>query len=1091
MRILLVVVALACLLSAPLSARDTGTKRAELGSLPITFEPNRGQAHRDFRYVTNNLGPRVGFSDSAITIPQNASGRPTRIIFLGAKRGTQVRGEQRVATVSHYYTGKQRSRWQSDVQNYAQVRYASLYKGVDAVFYGDHGRLEFDFLVAPGADPRQIRLQVECGCRLRVNAAGDLTFGEGVTEQVLLRRPLAYQGMQGRRQSVESRYQILPGNRVTLVVGPYDRARELVIDPVVAFVTFLGGDAYLFFRGLAVAPDGSTWLALLGPDETSPPLRLSIVKLAASGTSVVSRTDLSTFEPIGLRIDAAGALYVAGKTIFTDESTTPGAYQSAPPPAPPGYEGQFRVFGMAAKLDSAGHLIYSTYFSAGFVEILNSLAVDGSGNLYLAGSSYSPAFPVTEGAHRTEPLPAPTAPMAFIAKLDPAGSNLVYATLFGSAPFTTAIADIAVSANGKVFLTGGTFDATFPTTPGAYRVNKPEGSAAYVAQLNQDGTGLEYSTFIGPGGSHKIFLAPDGAAYIAGISESSTFPITPEAFMSTPSPFGSIFVTKVAPGGGSLYFSTFVGGSKQDIPSALDVDASGRAHVFSYSTSTDFPQAGSALGNAIIFRLNDAGTQLEFARYLGIWLSPPTGIGVDGQGNIYAGGFASEVREYPPATGLATRDGYVELAPITTGTPFLVRVENTSAAALGKLPSAVDCGEQRINGEGNRTVRLVNVGDQPLQITGVATTGEFSQTNNCTELAGGQACEVTVKFAPTSTGAKVGTLTVTSSASASAQQVQLTGTGTNPILNLAPFTAGFGSLPIGKTSNGIPLVFTNTGTTPATVQLEYSHFRQPTEYQKDDFFFTNDCEAIAPGQSCTEFVYFKPRALGTREFWVFVVSNSAVEFNELGFQGVGTEPLTFTPQTLQFGSWLVNSTSTPQTITLTNVGGDFIALLDITIVQGPFRQTHDCPYGLDPGATCRFVVDFRPVTVGPVSEGIQIYTGTGGLQIAGLYGTGTDFQLVLTRPARTGRHAPSASSTGVMIELVAEKEVRGAKFRCEGLPTGSTCVFRQTGRNRYEMTVARRSQRLGANLTAGNYTIRVIADVAGIVRSQTVVLSLP
>ncbi|MDX6672495.1 MAG: hypothetical protein QOI91_2858, partial [Solirubrobacteraceae bacterium] len=377
------------------------------GRLPLSFAPNVGQAPAVARFVARASGVGVALGSRGLTVGVARRGTVS-FGFPGARRSLPV-GQRALPGRVNYLLGNDRSRWRTGVPTFARVRYPALWPGVDAVFYGNGGQLEYDFVVAPGADPRRIALRVGGERSLRIDRAGSLAIGPA-GDAMRLARPRAYQVVDGRRVTVASRYVLAGRGLVRFALGRHDPARALVIDPVLVYSTYLGGDGSDVGHAIAV--------------------------------------------------DGAGSAYVAGSTASTNFPTV-APYQ----PAKASFADAF-----VAKLNPSGSaLVYSTYLGGGS-ETTNSakgIAVDAAGNAYVTGATGSGTFPTTPTALQT------TAPggftNAFLTRLNSSGSALLYSTYLGGATNQTDARAIALDSTGHAYLTGLTNSSTFPTTVGAFQ----------------------------------------------------------------------------------------------------------------------------------------------------------------------------------------------------------------------------------------------------------------------------------------------------------------------------------------------------------------------------------------------------------------------------------------------------------------------------------------------------------------------------------------------------------------------------------------------------------------------------------------------
>ena len=588
--------------------------------LPLSFEPNRGQADPAVKFLarapgyTLTLGPReVGFDGmrrasgtlgggSGPAAAIDLADLSLRMRFVGSNPEARVTGNKALAGEVNYLIGSDPRHWRTGIPTYGMVRYEQLYPGIDLAFHGTDGRLEYDFILGPGADPASITLAFPGADRLDVDSAGDLVL-QAAHNQIRQPRPLVYQRVNGVTQEIPGGYVLTGGHRVRFRVGSYDPTRPLVIDPVVLYSTFLGGEG--MDAGLGVAADG------------------------------------------------AGNAYVTGFTSSVGYPTTSGAFR-------PANAGGIDAF--ITKLNPAGSApVYSTYVGGSGDEWGSGIAVDSSGNAYVSGRTDSTNYPTTPGALDTTFNGGVD---AFVLKLNAAGSAPAYSTYLGGTGFEhdrdniliVRAASIAVDGSGNAYVTGQTTSPDFPT---ANAIDSTHGggscgggnllcSDVYAAKLNATGSGLVYSTFLGGGdedAGRSIFVDASGNAYLTGTAFPG-FPITPGAFRPTSQGFEG-FVSKVNAAGSGLVFSTFLGGELTDQPAAVAADTSGNVYVTGSTTSFQFPTTPGAfqtskIGNeadAFVTKLNPTGSGLVYSTYVGERATDEgVGIAVDGSGNAHIAG---------------------------------------------------------------------------------------------------------------------------------------------------------------------------------------------------------------------------------------------------------------------------------------------------------------------------------------------------------------------------------------------------------------------------------------------------------------------
>ncbi len=436
------------------------------GKLPLVFEANRGQVAGEYRFVASRPDYTLLLSPSGAVI-RYARGK-MRIRLDGASRRAEMGGLEPFSGRVNYILGNQPSRWFTGVQAYSGVRYKSVYPGVDLVFHGRRGELEFDFLVAPGADPSVIRLRFDGAPRMRIDATGDLILDEKLLR---LRKPVVYQESAEGRRLVAGTYCLLGSGKVGFRVSGYDTAEPLVIDPVLSFSTYLGGSSSenvtasgdMKSAGIATDPDGNVYVTgstssadfpasnKVGSVETGS-ADLFVSKFNPAGEMIyTTRIGGSGLERgFGIAVDSSGNAYVTGRTQSTDFPVVN--------PAQAGFGGKEDAY--VLKLNPAGtQLLYSTYLGGNDTDFACGIAIDAAGNAYVTGDAVSYNFPVTQNAFQRQY--AGGGSDAFVVKLAPSGS-LVYATYLGGQDWDHG-ESVAVDGSGNAYVTGYTASTDFPT----------------------------------------------------------------------------------------------------------------------------------------------------------------------------------------------------------------------------------------------------------------------------------------------------------------------------------------------------------------------------------------------------------------------------------------------------------------------------------------------------------------------------------------------------------------------------------------------------------------------------------------------------
>ena len=547
---------------------------SDYGKLPLSFEANQGQTDAQVKFLSRgqgyslfltNQGAVLSLSKDRLKalkgdgisrrvgaqISEGASaheGKPAieadviQMQLVNANPHAQVEGVAQLPGTANYFIGNDPAKWRNNIPTYAKVQYKAVYPGITLVYYGNQRQLEYDFVVAPGANPKPIRLHFAGASKLRLNSAGDLTVA-AKNGQIDFHRPEIYQQIGEQRRAVEGRFTLLAGSSVGFSLGSYDHAKQLVIDPVLVYSTYLGGSYGDWANAIAV--------------------------------------------------DHSGSAYVAGATYSTDFPVTADAFQRRKPKTLDPYTtGVASAF--VTKLNSLGTaLVYSTYLggsggSGGDGDFANGIALDGEGNAYIVGATGSPNFPTTKGAFQTQNrAEGGGSTNAFVTKLNPTGTGLVYSTYLGGIGLvlgngrSDSASGVAVDSSGNAYLAGTASSTDFPVTKGAFQTKNHGAGLTYngfVTKINPTGTALEYSTYLGGSGLQEtvygylvhegdaawsVALDGSGNAYIVGQAFSADFPVTRGAFQTDNKAAGNssnAFITKLNPSGSALAYSTYLGG---------------------------------------------------------------------------------------------------------------------------------------------------------------------------------------------------------------------------------------------------------------------------------------------------------------------------------------------------------------------------------------------------------------------------------------------------------------------------------------------------------------------------------------------------
>ncbi|MFN7926136.1 MAG: SBBP repeat-containing protein [Bryobacteraceae bacterium] len=566
-------------------------------------------------------------------------GSAIRMKLEGSRMETALEALDRQPGISNYYRGNDPKRWRVGVPHYAKVVRRGVYDGIDVAYYGNGRRIEYDFVVAPGADPGVIRLAYDGAEKIQVDG-GDLVLSTRAGE-FRQHKPLVYQEVAGRRVEVEARYR-LRGVEVGFELAGYDRSKAVVIDPVLTYGTYLGGSSFDSVFAVGVSPTDnaiyvtgqtlSTDFPLVSPVDSSQVLGDAFVtKMAANGQTLLFSTYFGgsgTERPASLAVHAAGDVVVCGTTDSRDLSLV-NPVQTSPAPS------------FVARFGSSGAIVYSTYLGGSGIGLaadsVSAVAFDAAGNAYVAGKAQSADFPgFVPGAGGD----------GFIIKLSPSGSSRLFSMRLGGSR-ADEIRSMAVD-NSGVYVTGSTESLDFPATGGFQRDGGGSWDA-FVTKVKLDGSGILYSSYLGGNqndAGNGIAVGPDGSAYVTGGTGSTDFPVRNAAFPRWQGLFDA-FVAKISPAGESMLYSTFIGGSDADSGAAIAVAGDGSAAIIGSSASTDLPSYGALYWNnksrnsVFVAKLTSSGTLRYLTFFDGSVANFPGGIALLGTSEIVIGGSTS------------------------------------------------------------------------------------------------------------------------------------------------------------------------------------------------------------------------------------------------------------------------------------------------------------------------------------------------------------------------------------------------------------------------------------------------------------------
>lgn len=600
--------------------------------LPMQFEENEGQVEdENVKFISRSKGYTLVLTSNKtiFSIPNFREGRNSirektglkseakgelqrlEINLVGSNLSPQMMGVDELPGKSNYFLGNNQENWITDVKNYSKVQYSKVYNGIDLIFYGNHEKLEYDFIVSPGANPDAIVMQID-DCNDKTfdeNCNLILTMGES---KIIMKVPVAYQEKAGNREMISVDYALNSENQVAFNVGNYDPAFPLIIDPIVVFSTYLN-------------------------ENTDPGYDLAI--------------------------DTIGNIYLTGETVYFP--ATDSAAQKNP-------GGGFDVF--IAKMNPDGSsYVYVTYLGGEYDDRGFGIDVDIDGYAYVTGETQSENFPTYNAVQPNygggEPFVYGD---AFVAKLNPNGSAFVYSTYLGGDGEDIGHG-IAVDKFGNANVVGLTYTYDFPVK-NALQSNYADYGDAFVTKIKADGSDFIYSTYLGGYGDDEGFgiaVDDDGNTYVTGMAGSKDFPeITP--VQGTPG--GDLFITKINPLGTSLIYSSSIGGeydpnySSVGLGKAIAVDALGQAYIAGETAQHNFPTLsavqpnfGGGLQDGIVFKLSYDGSLLLFSTYLGgDQIENVHDIAIDPEGNVYVTGETQSSNFPTDSATQSTLNGYLD-----------------------------------------------------------------------------------------------------------------------------------------------------------------------------------------------------------------------------------------------------------------------------------------------------------------------------------------------------------------------------------------------------------------------------------------------
>jgi hypothetical protein len=919
-----------------------GTQRPAAGSstvalyenLPLAFEEWSGPMEPMFAVRGPGYGIALSPKRVSLVLPAKgtSAGSERNIIavdILGAAQNSRLVGLEQQPGKTNYFLGNDPRKWRADVRTFAKVKYENIYPNIDLVFYGAGRELEYDFVVRPGADPASIAMMLTAGTGRGAVVEDDgslaIPAGDGT---IRFRAPVLYQNIGKAVHPVKGAFTLHNQNDgkqlIGFAVAPYDHSRPLTIDPILDYSTYLGGS----------------------DDDTG----------------------------IAVAVDDSGNAYVAGTTVSLDFPSTPNAVFPTHAPC-----SLYCADAFVAKLDTEGKgLEYATYLGGSQDDNSTAIAIDASGNAYVTGTTTSTDFPTTGNAMQRSCGGTCDATDAFVTKLNPDGSALLYSTYLGGtyAEYPTSIAVRGTNA----YIGGFSQSSDFPVTPGVYQPNEQGLGSSFVVEFNPTGTGLVFGTFLGQvdlfyaGG--YLTVDSTGNVYVTGATVSPNFPITTGAFR-TPfltGQFDNLYALKLNPTGTALIYSALIGGAS---PYGITTDAAGNSYMIA-SAGPFSPVTPGALDQACdtgmsVFKFNAAGSNLLTAARICPDNYSPAGIALDANQNI--------------VMAAASIDPSV---PTTVGALHTKKTSKCcfSQVVLGKLKnngSAIEYLTYFGGSNGEQVGSLAQDSSGDIYLAGATYSTNLPVSRPYQAHNAGHADAFLSKF----------TLPATE-------------------LSVSPASLAFSQQGIGFATSALPVAVANVSSAPIEVLSVAA--------SGDFAISTNTCgSTLAAGAVCTLAITFKPTLASNRVGTLTVNASTGQQAVALQGKGVTSPWISFSTNNQINTAGLL--TSPPFPVTVTNVGAEPLIVKQIYLDNGPafnFTGGTNCFAPIPPLGTCTVNVTYAANGfASPYATLTFIDNAPSQLQNFSLVGNVAGSGMVLTPSSiRFGQQPSGTSSAAQPITLI-------------------------------------------------------------------------
>jgi hypothetical protein len=972
-----------------------------LSNFSLSFEPNRGQADHDSLFVAHTPEGEVSLRKDGFGLSFAHDGKTGHLLakFVGMNPTSAATGEDAGKGVANYYRGKDPSGWVTNVPLYNKVRYSNAYPFTDLVYHASRGRLEYDMELQPGANTDNISIEFTGAQGIRLDRDGSLVV-QADGKEIRMLSPVSYQTENGKRIEVISRYTLLSANHVGISLGQYNRNERLVIDPVVAYASFLntGSTIAPAYSNIAVDSEGNAYLGVRTYPQGGGTSEQLLIKVDSTGAVVFQNVIAGAFTDI-VTTDPKGNVYMAGGALQGFTSTV----DLLPPCSQVADCGPSFI----AKFSSNGTMVYSTLVSVGG---LASIVANANGNVYFAGGGgqIQPVNAFQSGSESAIESNFVGEGSAYFGELSADGTAFVFASYLGAGTLGSAI---ALDQAGDVYV-AGTLDAAsytpgdpqetpavplkgeFEAFPSALTTSSSQGS--FLCKFSPDGQTLLFGTAL-DGTVNGMAVGPDNSVYLAGYYSYST-PFTLSVYsLPVPSNSGGVFAMAINPSLNGLTYSTFINGS---IFTAIALD--GQGDLYLAGTSTGVIQsnadaielsalaAGGATTNlaqdqsyeGFYLELDPKGNLVSSSDYGGVsTLELPQAIAVDGEGDVYLAGALSI-----PETG--GNNVCQDPDPVTVGnvgfgqeTQFTDCYSTSPGQdAGGFITKILPANQPQISlTPWLPALELRNVGSADLHISSIAPSGGLGKVwGNCGNMvATGTACSLTL----TDSNGNIanGSVTITSDAEPNVQTfTPIAVANVGGVGGVIPWVdaskLSFGPQQTGVPSAPQPITIVNAGTLDLV---------DPTVIAEAPFTATNNCPGLLhPGDSCTGQIVWTPGS------FVSVTASILVEFADAPTESFTPSVSPTSPNALAtipadgnsliFPTENIGDTALYRTVTAMNVGAGSMAAPTATL-SGDSEFTivgNTCTTSLAPQQTCGVAVLFTPTAVGTPQATLTISGGS-------------------------------------------------------------------------------------------------------------------